>query len=543
MIGISKLLTGQRFIFKINSSRLRKAKWNLSLPLEEARKNDEIVSLADSQMIRWIDELNGVEDADEQAKEVRREIRAIKKEPPSYQNKIAVRKLYDELDALQFKPDYMYLVIDRKKDYMRACSGYKINGVKYVRLLGTSGGIKNSTIVFVSERLAGELRRRVENGRDQDKPLVTAKLEAYKSLTCSGSAPVSMPHGVIVVDDVMTSFTSDVTYLTDEEDGEPVMRTLTDEPIEMDASDGYGIMLPSLAERWSDELKLDYTASGFVTRMAWEKGLVVTFDFVDFADKVAHDPYVTDAWGKTRDVRDAELILTTSMVKLWDSYRSCEHYLYESIRNGYTFGISKIAPKTLDNERTLNYQFIQSYDLTDDDIDELTAPTLREFSEVIYDDWRRAVLFLKGDGLRNGKIDVMDDDYIKAIMVDERVLGDPYVQDCIYQLSRRRINDAKVGALKVHGNYSIVSGDPYLLCQSMFGLEKTGLLKAGEIYNEYWADDGAERLACFRAPMTCHENIRMVAPANNDAVRYWYRHLHTTTVFNGWDTMTMALNG
>lgn len=543
MIGISKLLTGQRFIFKINSSRLRKAKWNLSLPLEEARKNDEIVSLADSQMIRWIDELNGVEDADEQAKEVRREIRAIKKEPPSYQNKIAVRKLYDELDALQFKPDYMYLVIDRKKDYMRACSGYKINGVKYVRLLGTSGGIKNSTIVFVSERLAGELRRRVENGRDQDKPLVTAKLEAYKSLTCSGSAPVSMPHGVIVVDDVMTSFTSDVTYLTDEEDGEPVMRTLTDEPIEMDASDGYGIMLPSLAERWSDELKLDYTASGFVTRMAWEKGLVVTFDFVDFADKVAHDPYVTDAWGKTRDVRDAELILTTSMVKLWDSYRSCEHYLYESIRNGYTFGISKIAPKTLDNERTLNYQFIQSYDLTDDDIDELTAPTLREFSEVIYDDWRRAVLFLKGDGLRNGKIDVMDDDYIKAIMVDERVLGDPYVQDCIYQLSRRRINDAKVGALKVHGNYSIVSGDPYLLCQSMFGLEKTGLLKTGEIYNEYWANDGAEKLACFRAPMTCHENIRMVAPVNNDAVRYWYRYLHTTTVFNGWDTMTMALNG
>ena len=217
--------------------------------------------------------------------------------------------------------------------------------------------------------------------------------------------------------------------------------------------------------------------------------------------------------------------------------------LYESIRNGYTFGISKIAPKALDNERTLNYQFIQSYDLTDDDIEELTAPTLREFSEVIYDDWRKAVLFLKGDGLRNGKIDMMDDDYIKAIMVDERVLGDPYVQDCIYQLSRRRINDAKVGALKVHGNYSIVSGDPYLLCQSMFGLEKTGLLKAGEIYNEYWADDGAERLACFRAPMTCHENIRMVVPVNNDAVRYWYRYLHTTTVFNGWDTMTMALNG
>ena len=82
-----------------------------------------------------------------------------------------------------------------------------------------------------------------------------------------------------------------------------------------------------------------------------------------------------------------------------------------------------------------------------------------------------------------------------------------------------------------------------MLCQSMFGLEKTGLLKEGEIYNKYWADSGADSLVCFRAPMTTHSNIRKVHPANSEDVRYWFRYMTTCTVFNGWDTASAALNG
>ena len=35
---------------------------------------------------------------------------------------------------------------------------------------------------------------------------------------------------------------------------------------------------------------------------------------------------IKDAWGVERDVRDFDVILTTSMVKLWDSYDSLEHF-------------------------------------------------------------------------------------------------------------------------------------------------------------------------------------------------------------------------
>ena len=186
MVGsLSKQFEQQRYIYKIHTSRLRDAKWNLTLPLEEARKNDEIISLASSQLLRWIDNLNGIVDADARAKTVRDKIRKIKTEPVSVHNKREIKKLYKELDLIQYKPDYLCLIIDRVKDYHRACKGFSINNVSYKRLLGTNGGIKNSTIVFVSERLHGELYRRIENGRNADKPIVTAKLEAYKSLTCS----------------------------------------------------------------------------------------------------------------------------------------------------------------------------------------------------------------------------------------------------------------------------------------------------------------------------------------------------------------------
>ena len=543
VVYISKQLTCQKFIFKIRSSRLRDNRWKLELPVEEARRNDEVISLADSQILRWIDELNGITDADEKARAIKTRIRFLRKQEATRAVTREIRQLYRDLDTIQFKPDYMCLIIDKPKDYHRACRGFSINGIRYKRLLGTNGGIKNSTVVFVSERLAPELRRRVDNGRNMEVPLVTAKLEAYKALTCSASVPVSLPNGILVIDDAKTEFKSDVIYLTDEEDGEPVMENRADETIQMNASDGYGIMLPSLAERWSAELGLDYTVSGLNTRFSFEKGMVFTFDFLDFAEKMVGGYVVKDAWGNDVDLRTVELILTTSMVKLWDSYESCDAYVQTSVSNGYTFGIAKTCPRELESERNLNYQFIQSYELTDDDIDELIRPTMEEIRDVLGGDWRKSVLYLKGSGLNERNIAHAEDDYVKAIMIDQRVLNDPYVQSSIYQMIRNRINQAKVGVIKVHGNYSIVSGDPFLLCQSMFGLELTGLLGAGEIYNKFWADSGAEKLACFRAPMTCHNNIRLMTPVRRDDASYWYRYMTACTVFNAWDTTTAALNG
>lgn len=540
---LAKQLVCQKYIFKLHSSRLRRAKWRLTLPIAEARKNDEVISLADSQILRWLDELNGITDAETRAREIKSKIRHLRKEPNSVQNRKLASQLYEQLDSIQFKPDYLCVVIDKTKDYYRACKGFIINGLKYQRLLGTSGGVKNKTIVFVSERHAEEIRRRIDNGRNLEKEIVPAKLEAYKALTCSASTPVSMPHGILVVSDCETEFLSDIIYLNDENDGEPVMEERKQAKVQLNESDGYGLMLPSLARRWSEELGLDYLVSGVNTRFSWEKGMLFTFDFLDFARNIAGSYIVKDAWGHDVDVQNVEMILTTSMLKLWDSYDSCEDYVQNCLKNKYTFGVTKTCPRELERERTLNYQFIQSYDLNDDDIKTLIAPTMNEIRDVLYADPAKTILFLKGVGLNEENVKHLEDDFAKAVMIEPEMLNDPYVQNNIYQMIKNHINEAKVGGLKVHGNYSIVSGDPYSLCQHIFGLTVTGLLKSGEIYNKYWCDTSAEKLACFRAPMTCHNNIRLVQLHRSDAAAYWYRYMNTCTLFNSWDTAAHALNG
>lgn len=471
------------------------------------------------------------------------EIKRLRKEDNSVQTRRRIKQLYAKLDTIQFKPDYLCVIIDKEKDYHRACRGFSINGIRYVRLLGTNGGVKNETIVFISERHAEEIRRRIDNGRNMEMKMVPAKLEAYKALTCSASVPVSMPNGILVVSDCETEFQSDVVYLNDEGTVEPVMEERNQVLVQLNESDGYGLMLPSLAQRWSEELGLDYMVSGVNTRFSWEKGMVFTFDFLDFAEKVAGSYLVKDAWGNEVDVRNVELVLTTSMLKLWDSYANCEDYISNCMENGYTFGIAKNCPKELESERTLNYQFIQSYDLSDDDIEQLIKPTMDEMKDVLYADFAKTILFLKGAGLNADNVERADDDFTKALMIEPAMIDDPYIQSNIYQMIKNRINEAKVGVLKVHGNYSIVSGDPYSLCQHIFGLEVTGLLKANEIYNGYWCGQDAEKLACFRAPMTCHNNIRLVYPNRSPEARYWYQYMTTCTLFNSWDTAAHALNG
>ena len=540
---IPKQHTSQRYILKIHSTRLKKAGWNLTLPLTEARKNDEIISLSDSQMLRWIDELNGVQDADSSVKRIKKNISVLKEEPNSLKNRREIKKLYGELDQIQYKPDYMCLIIDKEKDYRRACHGFFINGIKYARLLGTNGGVKNRTIVFVSERLSGVLHKRINNGRDEDVPLIPAKLEAYRALTCSGSIPVSMPRGILVVDDCETSFFEDIISLDDADSDEPEMEYKHNQRVSLIESDGYGIMLPSLARRWSEELGLDYIVSGVNTRFSWEKGMVFCFDFLEFADVIAGTRMVTDVWGNQMDLSNVELILTASMLKLWRCYSSLDHYLECCKQNHYTFAVAKTCPKTLESERNLNYQFIQSYNLTDDQIDTLIQPTIDEIKDILSGDYRRSIWFLKGMSLSEHNVIKIEDDFAKAIMIDKRMFDDPFVKNKIYQMIRKRINDAKIGVIRVHGNYSIVSGDPYSLCQHIFGLPVTGLLKKGELYNKFWVDQNTDTVVCFRAPMTCHNNIRLMHIANNDNMNYWYRYMSTCTIFNSWDSSAHALNG
>lgn len=561
----------QQYIYKINSSLLKQNNWELELPLSDARKiPGVVVSLADSQILTWINELNGTEDYDSRAKQIKKDIKEIKKQPNSDDNKKKVSEKYTELYDLQFKKDYLCVVFDKKSDYDRANKGFKVNGIAYKRLICTTNGVKTSSVVYAADRFVeyngqsvnihDELKRRIANGRNTDVKLSPAKYGAYESLAASASIPVSWPRsresnipgGVIVVKDCVVHFKTNFIEIDDSDPTvEPKVTEKHNEDFENNMSDGCSMMLPHLSKRWNGELNgnSEHTMSGCNMRCAFTKGMALTFDFIRFAEEIigasAEHPekyVIKDYWGKERDIRDADLILTESQLKLCGSYSSWEDYYEKCIANHYTLRVTKTSEEENDDIRQLNYQFIQSLDLTDDDIDELIAPTVNEIKDIMELDPRKSVAYLCGKGL-NEKNVIFAENIAKALMIDKIAINDPYIRSKIKKMINRRIKDAKIGVLDLHGNFQILSGDLYALCESMFGLEPHGILKAGEIYSKYWYDEGVDRVLCFRAPMSNAHSIVAQNICKDKKALDWFQYIDTCIVVNGWDTMPAALNG
>ncbi len=538
----------QKLIYKLPSKRLRQAKWNLTLPFSSAMKNGtDIVALSDSQLLRWICELNGQEDFDKKAARLKKEIHIIKKQPNQIENQNKLKKLYQKLYALQYQKDYLCLIMESDKDYDRANQGFTINGYRYHRLLGTNNGIKKSTITYIGENVYKKIVTRIDNGRDKGKPVIPAKLEAYQALVCSASIPVPMPR-IAVVPDCRVSFRENVIKISDSDGDEPVLTYEKDYQIEYCDSDGYGLMSPDYSRIINRALNggdgPGQTISGVNIRYAWTKGMLFTFDFLEFARQLNHGNLrFQDVWGTWRTISDYDVILTASMVKLWDSYDNLEQFLTCSDENHYQFSVTKAMPHQLEHVRNANYQFLQTYELSDKELYELCSPTIQEIQDVLGNDWRKTIVFAKGVSLSDDKIDNMDDDMIKALMIDRRLLNDSFVRDKIYNMLKKRMEIATKGSIKLSGNFSMVSGDLYALAQSIFGLPVTGLLKKGEVYQKYWIDKTVKEIALFRAPMTCHNNIRRRTVVHTEEMDFWYQYNTTGIILNAWDTTCDATNG
>ena len=479
---MAKQKTTQQFILKLNSTLLAKNNWNLSLPLERARKVPGlVVSLADSQILTWINYLNNTMDYDSKAKDIKREIKLKKKQPNSRENKKEIEKLYKDLYALQFKEDYVSLIIDKPNDYDRANKGFTINGVSYKRLLCTTNGVKTSTVVYASEKEVNDnghittmveaLRRRIDNGRNINVPIVPAKLSAYEALCASNSIPVSWPKGIIVVNDCIIKFKSDIINITDEEGHkEPSVNFLANQDVENNCSDGCSIMLPSLARRWNGELTGDYDheLGGCNLRCSWTKGMTFPFDYIRFAEEVmgASDDnpdkyFITDVWGQQRDVRESELIITESQLKLTKSYDSWDDYYKNCINNGYTIRVAKTTPDEVDNIRQLNYQFIQSLPMSDEDIDELIYPTISEIKDIVGMNVDKTIAYLCGSGFDSDSIEYADI-IAKVLMIEPQMISDPHIQSKLKKMIDRRIRDAKIGVLDPKASVSMMWADKLL---------------------------------------------------------------------------------
>ena len=504
MAGIS---VPQYEIFKIGTNKLKYSNWNLTISKKEAFKYQELISLFEAQEFRIM------------------------------ANKI----LNKDIREIDFSKIFMQVVIDKKSDFGRATckKGVTVNGVNYRRFVGTTGGLKNNTLLFCNSQYVDKLNELCECKRNKDIPLVPAKYEAYKALTCSASQPICNPNGILVVRDCITKYFADVISLDDGiGSDEPSREIIKNKELENNVSDGFNLCTIEYMQRVGESLGVDYTPSGVCLRNAWLKGMLYPFPIIEFIEKYNNGNYlIEDIWGNIQDIRNCEMIVTESSLKLWSAYSSIDEYVNACEECGYGFSVTKISPHILEERRELNYQYLQSYDFTDEDIKELCAPTIQYLKDAMCGDYSSTIKFL-------GITDNADiNSWQRALFTSEYMMGDPYVIDSVHRFIKKKMNDAKIGKLFVDGNYQIASGDPFALMQSICGLEVTGLLKAGECYSKFWIDKNENEIVLFRSPMTSHNNIRMCQVNNSEECQYWYQYMDTIMIINGWDSFCMAENG
>jgi hypothetical protein len=547
-----KQLYNQRRIFKIHSSRLVKSNWDLMLSIKEGYENEEVVSLGDSQLLGFVRVAHGGTislEEEEGIRNIKREIKTLLKTKVTkstiQEHRERMRELYDNLDNSIFETDYLSIEFENKKDFNRACKGFKINGIDFVRCLGTTGGVKNNTVIFISKRVYNEVEERLNAGRDKKFKIVPAKFEAYKALSASASTPVTTPR-ILVIKDGATTVEDKAIRISDDGTGNFKVEHEVDYRVEgKEFCDGCGMMLPSYAEQIAKDLELDYIPSGVNTRYLFNKGMLCTFDYIEFGEKEAQNFIVTDAWGVERDIREYDVVLTTNMVKCWSAYKSLEHYCECAEKYGYQFRVAKVTPKYLEEVRNSNYQYLQSFEnFTDEDIKEFCRETVDDINGVLGDSYEKALLFARGEKIKDKEdLDNTKQDWVKALTIDGRMINDPYVKTKLYKMIEKKINDAKKGTIQMEGNYAIVCGDLYALCQTMFGMKPTGLLGYGEFYTQYWLDRMVEEILLFRSPMTSHNNIVKGKVATNSKAQYWFRYMPTMIVFNNKDLSMESLNG
>lgn len=505
MAGIS---VPQYEIFKIGTNKLKYFDWNLTITKAEAFKYQELISLFEAQEFRIM------------------------------ANKI----LHKDLKDIDFTKIFMQVVVDKKSDFARATGkkGVTVNGINYRRFVGTTGGLKNNTLLFCNSQYIDQLNELCECKRNPEVKLVPAKYEAYKALTCSASQPICNPNGILVVKDCITQYFADVISLDDGDENtkEPIREIIYNKSLENNVSDGFNLCTIQYMQRVADSLGLDYVPGGVCLRNAWLKGMLYPFPIYEFIEKYNNGNYmIDDIWGNVQDIRNCEMIVTESSLKLWSAYNSVDDYVNAYKECGYGFSVTKISPHVLEEQRELNYQYLQSYEFTQDDIEELCAPTIKYLKDAMCGDYSSTVKFL---GI-NENTDV--NSWQRALYTSEYMLGDPYIIDSTHRYIKKKMNDAKIGKLFVDGNYQIASGDPFALMQSICGLEVTGLLKANECYSKFWIDRNENEIVLFRSPMTSHNNIRMCHINSSYECQYWYQYMNTIMIINGWDSFCMAENG
>ena len=523
----------QFYILKFNSNRLKDYKYDIKVTLEEARKNNEVVSVGESQVIRSLLKIVGrsFERDKLEGLEIRKKI--LTKRKNSEKNKSLIIETINEISSILFVPEIINIEFSNKSHYRKISKdGLFVNGKEYVRLLAGAGNVRRNTAVFIQKEFKAPLTEILENGREMIS-IVPAKYNAYFALYNSSTLPVSFPKFTVVKDCFITS-TRKMDYIPSDKDDFVEEGKAID--LELNSFDGQGLISPKLAKQWADELGLDYIPASFIIRAPFIKGMVVVFDFHKFVEENVSkikSPFFENIYGDLVGYLDVDLILTESQFKMFSAYPNLSTFVENCQYNELGFGVSRVSPKYDRSYVRSNYQFLQVLDLDDDEIIELCNPTVSWFEDLVGEDPEKMLIYLLGS-LTNEDIDrdiFYSLDYItQALILDRYTANDPYIRSRFLNSINRKVYDSFLGKLILEGNYQFLIADPYAMAEHIFGLPVRGLLYDGEHYSQFWNNRGVDTVASCRPPLTYTSETNILNLKTNSVLNKWFKYLNSGIV-------------
>lgn len=576
---------------KYHSSRLKEFGYNIENDFDTSKMLNEIIGLSDSQMLRTCREVRNriinkekleilIKTRDmykekltyqqskkglKNAKRIADKLSKIKSTTPLVErmkskyinitvNTEEAKRIQDKINRTLFNPDYVTVVMDTNSQYEYLYNnGFYLNDKLYKRLSCSAGQARVSTVVFGNTEIIDEVKERLDNGRQQDKKFSPSKFNAYFGLYGSATKLVSEPKFIVVKDyENKTSFMAN--YVIENGwnvDDTIIQKELKDVP--MNRTDGMGLISYRQAKKWAKEMDLDYVPSQFCIRQSYMKGMLCTFPIHEFCEEANNGSYLVDTIYKDADgnyikadLRDYDVIISESQFKLWDSFDSIDTYIDNCHKNNLQWGVALVSPKEAKRMLKLNYQFIQTLNLSASDVEKLAQQFVEWVSKVSYDDAYYMLLFLLGVNNDTEKINNFlsssDTYWIKALIANNNVKNDKYIRTKVRELIKKKIENGCKGDIYVDGNFQVIVSDPYGFMQHVCGLPVTGLLKPGKSYSNYWNERNVTKVDAMRSPLTYLSEHVVLDLQKDEDTEKWYRYCKLGIILNyhGHETFNFA---
>ena len=525
------------FIFKFDSDRIHEYNYKINQTFSQGQKNGEIIRMADSQILRTLRKIKGIEFSQEKIYELVKNKQQILKEQSSEENKILLKNVQDELERELFVPELVSIFFKNKKHYEHIYKhGLQINKKSFVRLFSGSGNIRKNTIIFVDKEYYDRINEILSNGRNKEIEMLGSKFNAYYGMFGSSSIEIDFPKFIVVSD-----YKFEKSFIADKVVGSgkdiKIERGLVTNTI--NAFDGMGIITPTFMKRISDKLKLGYCPAWVILRGPYIKGCVATFDVAEFSKLVAQKSIVIDIWGNKQNILDCDLVLSESQFKLWNSYQSCEDFISQCVKNELSFGITRISPNPKDEKNYVfsNYQFDQVLSLDQNKLENFCQPTIDYIKDILSGDSDKMILYLLGCKKDDKKtfidwFDNIQNNITKSLIINPDVKNDEFIYNYFLRFFNKTIRSSFLGKTIHAGNFQAILADIYAFAQHSFGLHVTGILSEGKSYSNYWNKKGINKIASARAPLTHFSELNNLDLENNNSLRHWFKYIETGIILN-----------